>query len=500
MSARLRRAAARSAVAALSLAPSLVAAQVRPRPTQTPALDRSVMPTAGKTPELIVPRWTTSSLSNGATLVVSERRGLPLIAFAITFIGGTNQFERMGKNGVADFVASTLIEGTTSRSGEELTKALLLLGTNVQTSIAGESGSIRFTAIKDKFEPALAILAEMMLQPAFPEDAIRRHRERTLVTLRQDRDRPSSIANVVFPKVLYSTDHPFGRTRNEASINSITRSDLAAFHAEYFQPGRAVVTVVGDITIDAARAAIERTLGAWPRGGGKPDFVYPAAPAPKATTIYLVDKPGAAQSSISVGTIGPPRNTPDYFALRVMNMVLGDPQLFMSRLNANIREAKGFSYGASSIFSFGRGPGPFRASSEVRTSATDSALVEFIREIKGIRGDRTVADDEITAGKAALIQSLPESFSSVAGVRGMIGQLFVSDLPQDYYQRFTQSVNAVTRDDLLRVARQYLDPDKLAIVIVGDRAKIEAGLQATRIGEIVILDVEGNPLPKRINP
>jgi zinc protease len=461
---------------------------------QAPGFDRRVQPPPGASPALQIPPWTTMRLANGAELIVSERRGLPLVAVTINFVGGASQLEPAGKTGLAGFVASMLSEGTTSRSGDQLSNELQLLGTSINVGIGSESGAVSFLSMADKLPATLDIMADMMLNPAFPQASLERLRANTLVQLTQARDRTSAIAGVVFPRVLYGDAHPYGRSRSEQTVQSITRDDLVAFHRAYFQPGRAVITVVGEITPTEARAQVERALAGWPAGGSRPDFAYPAVQAPGATTIYLVDKPGAAQSSFSIGLPGPPRSTPDYYALRVMNTMLGE--LFQSRLNANIREDKGFSYGVGASFAYGRGPGPWRAGGDVRTDATDSALVEFMREIRGIRGERAVTDDEMDAARAALIQSLPARLASVSGVGGLIGELYVQGLPQDYYQRFAQAVTAVRAEDVVRVARQYVNPERLAIVIVGDRAVIEEPLRRTGIAPIVVLDMEGRPVAR----
>ena len=323
-------------------------------------------------------------------------------------------------------------------------------------------------------------------------------RGRTLINLQQSKDRTASIAAVVFPKLLYTTEEPYGRSMTEQSAKAITRADLVKFHDDYFKPGRTEITVVGDITPTEAKRALDKALAPWKAGGSKPSFDYPAPPAPKATTIFLVDKPGAAQSTFAIGEIGPPRSTPDYFALRVLNSFFGEQ--FQSRLNANIREQKGYSYGVSSRFAYGRGPGAFRAGGEIVTAKSDSALIEFMKELKGIRGDRPITDDEMEAAKNALIQSLPGRFASVGGVSNSISEIYTQDLPEDYYQNFVKRVNAVTKDDVLRVAQKYIDPQHLAIVIVGDKAKIEGPLAATKIAPIVYLDLNGDPIAAKVTP
>jgi zinc protease len=263
-----------------------------------------------------------------------------------------------------------------------------------------------------------------------------------------------------------------------------------AFHNQYFQPQRAAIVVVGDVTPAAARSTVEKALAGWQAGRSSVDFKYPPVPQPQPTTIYLVDKPGAAQSTFAIGLPGPPRSTPDYYALEVMNTLLGG--MFQSRLNANIREEKGFSYGVSSFFSFGKGPGPFRAGGDIISAKSDVALTEFMKEFRGIQGSRPVTDDELKTSKDSLVQSLPGMFASVSSIGNAIGSLWLEGLPDDYYQQYGKQVGAVTRDDVVRVAKKYIDLDHLSIVIVGDRATIEAPLKATGVAPIVVLDIEGD--------
>jgi zinc protease len=485
---------ARCALGAITAAGVLAPAAAFAQKTTAPAsLDRSAVPTAGKTPELHVPTWTKLALANGAQLIVSERHGLPLVSMNVAFVGGANQFEPAAKTGLGSFVGQMLLEGTSTRTGDQLAEATQALGSSINANIGAESGTMSFFVMRDKFEPMLALFEDVLVNPSFPQTALDRLRARTVVNLKQAKDRTGSIAGVVFPKVLYTTDQPYGRSTTEQSVTAITRDDLVAFHQQYFQPGRAVITVVGDVKPDDVKRALDKALAPWKAGGSRPAFTYPAPPAAKPTTIYLVDKPAAAQSTFAIGEVGPPRSTPDYYSLRVLNAFFGE--LFQSRLNANIREQKGYSYGVSSRFAFGRGPGAFRAGGDIVTAKSDSALIEFMKELKGIRGPRPITDEEMQAAKNSLIQSLPSRFASVGGVSGAVSEIYTQDLPENYYQSFVTRINDVTKDDVLRAAQKYLDPDHLAIVIVGDRAKIEGPIAATKIAPIVLLDVNGDPLP-----
>lgn len=453
--------------------------------------DRSKPPVPGKTPELRVPTWTKSTLANGAELIVSEKHDLPLVSFTITFLGGASQFEPPERTGLASLTASMMSEGTKTRDGEALSNALQLLGTTVSTSVSGESGSMSFLSSTGKFASTLDILADMLLNSTFPAEALERLRAQRLVALTQARAQPGAIASRVFPRVVYGQTHPYGRVTSEESFKAITRDHIVAFHSQYFQPGRALVTVVGDVAADSVKSTIEKALAAWPKAGTKPTFSYQPMTEGQKTTIFLVDRPGAAQSTVAIGLPGPPRSTPDYYAIEVMNTMLGG--MFQSRLNANIREEKGYSYGVFSGFAFGKGPGAFRTGGDIVGGKTDAALVEFMKELRGIVGARPVTDEELQTAKDSLIQQLPATFASVGGISGGITTLWTQGLPDDYYQQYSKAVAAVTKDDVLRVAKRYVDIDHLAIVIVGDRAAIEASLKATNIAPIAYLDIEGRP-------
>jgi len=455
------------------------------------ALDRTKVPPPGPAPALHPPAWTKSTLSNGAELIVSEKHDLPLVSFSITFQGGAAQYEKADRKGLASLTAAMLSEGTKTRTGEALSNDLQMLGTSISSTIGSESGSISFTSTKAKFAATLDILADMLLNSTFPGESLERLRAQRLVALTQAKDQTGAIAGNVFPRTLYGAGHPYGQYTTETSMKAINRDDVGTLYHDYYRPGHAVITVVGDINAASVKQTVEKAFAAWPKGGTKPSFAYPPLATSKPTTIYLVDKPGAAQSTFAIGLPGPARDTPDYYAMQVMNTMLGG--LFQSRLNANIREDKGYSYGVGSGFGFGKGPGAFRAGGDVVTAKTDLALVEFMKELRGIRGDRPITDEELATAKDSLIQRLPGQFAAIESINGAITGLWTQGLPDDYYRQFAAAVKAVTKDDVLRVAKKYVDVEHLAIVIVGDRATIEEPLKATKIAPVVTLDIEGNP-------
>jgi predicted Zn-dependent peptidase len=246
--------------------------------------------------------------------------------------------------------------------------------------------------------------------------------------------------------------------------------------------------IVGDVKPDDIERKVRALFGNWARGT-IPAPAYGQPPAAKGTTIYIVDKPGAAQSSFRIGSVGVARSTPDYFPLTVMNTALGGS--FTSRLNQNLRETKAYTYGASSGFAMRRAPGPFIASAEIVAAKTDSALLEFMKELRTIRD--TIPTEELEKTKRYLQLQLPERFETTGGIAGQLAGLVTYDVPLSFYNSYTQSIGAVTQADVQRVAKQYIDPDKLAIVIVGDRKSIEPALRATNIGNVVVVDITGRP-------
>ncbi len=385
-----------------------------------------------------------------------------------------------------------LSEGTKTKAADQLSDAQQMLGTSIFSTIGPESGTIRFTALKDKFEPALTLLADMMLNSTFPDSALERLRGQQMVALTQAKDNPNAIASNVFNRVTFGEQHPYGRIVGEQTVKAVSRQDVVNFASTYFRPGRAVITVSGDVDAKTARAIIEKTLAAWPAGGERPSFAYGPTPAPKNRTIYLVDKPKAAQSVFQFGTPGPSRSTADYYSIAVMNHILGG--LFQSRLNHDIRELKGYSYGVSSRFAFGRGPGAFQAGGGIVSAKSDSALIGFMQHLSGAGTTEPFTDEEVHTGKESLIQSLPSRFETVNGVAAAISSIYTLDLPETYYQDYSSKINGVTKEDMTKAAKKYIDWSHMNLVIVGDKLAIEKSLQATGIAPIILTDIDGKPV------
>jgi len=453
------------------------------------SFDRTRPPPAGPAPTLRLPNWTVDTLANGARLVVVERRDLPIISFSIHFEGGTNQLGT--RPGVSNFAGAMMREGTTSRTGDQLTNALALLGSGVGFGIGDESGSASFSCLARNFDSTLAIMMDMMLHSTFPDAALERLRAQMLASYTRAQDAVGTIASEVAPKLLYG-DQPYGQVVDATDYKAVTRDAVASLVKAFFVPANATVYVVGDMTRAEARTRLERAFREWPAAGRKLAISYPAAPAPGATTIYLVDMPDKPQSELMLARTIPPEYSSDMARIDVMNAILGG--MFQSRLNSDIRELHGFSYGFNSFPAWLKGPGSLRAQGAVTREKTDSSLLLAMEEIRGLTGSKPVTDDELTAAKNSLTLSLPSDLQSNAGTAAIVARVVDDNLPRDWWSRYIDQVRATTAADVAATAAKYMDPSHLTILVVGDGAKIAAPVRATGIAPVVNLDKTGKPI------
>ena len=458
---------------------------------QGAALDRTRPPPVAATPVFRVPSWTVDTLSNGARLVVVEKHALPIVSFAIHFQGGTNQLGT--KEGVSQFVGAMMREGTATRSADELNNELALLGTTVGFGIGEESGTASFSALSRTFDSTLSIMMDMMLHSTFPAPALERLRAQALASYTRAQDVVGTVASEIAPKLLYG-DQPYGRVTDEADLRAVTRDDVASLAKAFFVPANATVYVVGDVTRAEAKAKLERAFRAWPAGGSRLAISYPAAPAPGPTTIYLVDMPGKPQSEIILARTIPPEYSPDMPRIDVMDAILGG--MFQSRLNSDIRELHGWSYGFNSYSAWMKGPGSERAQGAVTREKTDSSLIEAMKQIRGMTGSMPITADELTAAKNSLTLSLPSQLQSNAGTAALVSEVVDNGLPTSWWSSYIAAVRATTAADVAAMTSKYMDPGHLVVLVVGDGAVITDAVKATGIAPVVALDKAG----KRITP
>ncbi|MGH7718947.1 MAG: M16 family metallopeptidase [Gemmatimonadaceae bacterium] len=456
----------------------------------TPAFDRSTPPTLPPPRALTLPPVVRRELPNGLKLVVVEHHELPVADFVLVVRTGA-EADPAGKSGLATLAASMLDEGTTTRDALQIADQAAFLGAELGTFSGWDASRITLHTPTAQLDSAMALFADVARNASFAAKELSRLREERLTMLLQLRDRGPAIADRAYPALLFGAAHPYGRplVGTEASTKAITRADLQRFYRTYYRPNNATLIVVGDVTADDIERRVTRLFGGWQRGEVPAANVRESA-KPTATTVYLIDKPGAPQSSFRLATIGVPRSTEDYFALQVMNTILGGS--FTSRLNNNLRETKGFTYGAGSGFAMRRAAGPFTAQAEIVAAKTDSALVEFMKELTAIRD--TVSATELGRAKRYLQLQLPGDFETTPDIAGQLVPVVLYDLPLDYYNTYVEQIERVTQADVQRVAQKYVDPRSMMVVIVGDRAAIEPGLRALNVGEVVIRDIEGRPV------
>jgi zinc protease len=448
--------------------------------------DRSKPPELGPTPQLKLPPIQRFALSNGLGVVLLEKHQVPLVQVNLQIQSGAVQ-DPPGKSGLASMTAAMLDEGAGARNALQLADAIEFLGARLNTGAGQHTSVIQLHTSLTRLDSALGLMADVALRPTFPADELERQRKERLTTLSQWHDQPRSIASVIFSQTLFGNAHPYGlqTVGDPTTVAGLTVADLRTFYQAQYRPANATLIVVGDVTPALIKPKLEAAFGRW-TGTAPAKPTLPDAKQVATREVFLVDKPGAAQSEIRIGRIGVPRSTADYFPLVVMNTILGGS--FTSRLNQNLREEHGYTYGAGSAFDFRPTPGPFVASAAVQTDVTDKALSEFMKELKAITD--SISPAEVSRAKNYLALGFPAEFQAAANIALQIGDLVTYQLPDDYLNNYIARVMQVTQADVQRVARKYIDPSRVAIIIVGDRAKVETGVKALNLGPMKLLTVD----------
>jgi predicted Zn-dependent peptidase len=479
-----------SACASTRVDPPAASTPASSPPRATAAIDRSNPPQLGPPPSLQLPPIIRRELPNGLKLLIVEHHELPVADF-ILLLGTGGEGDPAGKAGVATLTAQLLEEGTTTRNALQIADQAAFLGAQLGASSSWDASRVGLHTPTAQLDSALALFADVALRPSFPATELERLRKERLTSLLQVRDQPRAIADRAYASILYGASHPYGQplSGTEASTRAITRTDVQQFYSTHFRPNNATLIIVGDVRPDDIERKVASLFGGWQRGPvARSEWKEP--PASSTTTIYLIDKPGAPQSSFRIGSVGVPRSTSDYFALLVMNTILGGS--FTSRLNNNLRETKGFTYGARSRFDMRRAAGPFTASAEITAAKSDSALIEFMKELRAIQD--TVPAAELMKAKRLRQLELPALFESTRDIASQLVPIVLYDLPGDYYNTYVQQIERVTQADVQRVARRYINTGRLAVVIVGDRTLIESSLKGLQMGGVEIRDITGQPV------
>ena len=374
-------------------------------------------------------------------------------------------------------------EGTANRTADQIAAELGAIGATLNVSAEWDATSVRLFSLKRHLPQALDILVDVLRGPTFPQEELHRQQVAALARLAQIRNEPTMLATMATWQFLYGGEHPYGHPQwgNPAAIKAMKPDDLKQFYGTWMRPEKAAVIAVGDITLAELVERLGPALGDWKSASSAPPEPDYTVPAQKPTAVVLIDKPHAAQSVIQVSLIGSCRNTPDFFPQNVMNTVFGGQ--FSSRLNLNLREQKGYSYGARSAWDWRvRAEGPFVAISSVQTNVTAPALAEFLKELRDIAGARPVEDKELDFCKKYVSRGYTAGFETPSQVATQLENLLAYNLPDDYFNTVVPGIQAVTAGDVTRVAKKYLALDRLAVVVVGDRAKIEPELRKLPVG------------------
>ena len=469
----------RRSLLCMLLAPSVASAQA--------AFDRSKVPVLPPAPKLVLPAVAAARLANGIALQVVPQRELPLVQVTLAVSGGSRLDG--AEPGLATFMARMLTESAGGRDVNTLQNALASLGANLNANASWDGFYVSLNVPKRSLGAALDLMADVVQRPAFTAADVRRQKSLRAASILQRRDQPNALASLAFNAVLFPAGHPYHNPADgdSASTARLDSTSVRQFYERSLIPARAKFIVSGDITAAEATELLGARFGAW-KAAAAPLAVPAVAVQPvrqPATKLILIDKPGAAQSVISIGAPGVPRSSPDYAALVVMNTLLGES--FSSRLNSNLRETKGYTYGIGSRFTWQPLPGSFRISSGVRTDVTDSSLVEIFGELRRIQ-DAPVDAVELDRAKAYVALAVPGNFETIGEIVSELVTLDTFGLPLSSVSQFITRVNAVTAADVQRVAKQYLPAKNATVVIVGDLAKVRAGIDALKLGPSTVLD------------
>ena len=448
------------------------------------APDRSHPPEIGPAPALHLPPIEKRTLSNGLPVWIVGVHKVPIVQLNLVVRAGLAPDQ---KPGLASMTADMLNEGAGSRNALEIADAVDFLGARLSTEAGADVASVTLHVPVARLGDALPIMADVVARPAFPENELNRLRKERETSLIQAQDDPEELIAYAFPRLVYGAAHPYGTASmgTTTSLRSLGVADLKSFYTARYRPDNALLVVAGDVTPDALVPQLESAFASWkaPQGSVTAAQV-PAAKQLTARKVYLIDKPGAAQSQIRIGWVGVPRSTPDFFALRVLNTILGGS--FTSRLNMNLREEHGYAYGAGSSFDMRMGAGPFYAAAGVQTDKTSEALKEFFNELTRIH--QPIDPKELEKAKNYLALLLPRNFETTAGMAGSLAQIWTYGLPADFYGTYADRIRAVTAADVANAATKYIQPDKFAVVVIGDRKTIEPGIKALNLGPITVVE------------
>jgi zinc protease len=459
--------------------------------TASAGADRSKAPETGTPPELKLPKLQRTKLSNGLQVILAERHEVPLVNFTLAADAGFAS-DASTTPGTANLAMQVLTDGTGTRNALRISDELESLGATLRGSSNLDLSFVSLSALTAKVDPSLDLFADVVLNPSYPETEVKREQKLALAGIEREQNTPGTLALRVLPGLLYGAGHPYGNpltgSGTKESVEKLTREDLVKFHDTWLRPNNSTLIVVGDTTLAEVTPKLEKLFAGWKRGSA-PAKNLKTVPVAGKSAVYLIDKPGALQSVIVAGVVAPPRANPQEIAIEAMNDSLGG--IFGARLNMNLREDKHWSYGARTVLRDARSQRPFYAIAPVQTDKTKESLVEMNKEFRGIVGDHPVGADELARIQANETLKLPGSRETLEELGQSIVDLVQFGLPDDYYETYAGKVRALKTSDVNAAATEVVRPDNLIWIVVGDRAKIEAGVRELNLGEFRLMDTDG---------
>ncbi|HJY26912.1 MAG TPA: pitrilysin family protein [Pyrinomonadaceae bacterium] len=479
----------------IALVSSLAFAQQGSAPMQQPQTTKGAV-IKGKAPvnkevlKVKLPRAQEATLKNGLQVILLESHKIPTFNMQLVVLSG-GLSDKADYRGLASFTAALLREGTSKRSSKDIAEQVDALGATLTANagLSSMTSTVNTSGLIENLDQTLGLFADVIRNPTFPQAEVDKYKTRTLAQLQFQRSIPQFLAAEQFQRAIYGANHPAALVAPPAeSLKKLTSKDLAEFHSTYYRPNNAMIAIVGDVTMKQILPKLEKAFGDWEKGT-VPAQSIPPAPAQADARIYLIDRPGSVQTVLQLGTLGIERTSPDYFAVLLADRVLGGGP--SGRLFLNLREDKGYTYGAYSNFGGSKFKGTWTSSSEVRTDVTEGAMKEFMYELNRLRND-VVPAEELDNAKRAIIGSFALSLEQPNALLQNIITQKLYNLPADYWDTYPQKVSAITAADVQRAAQKYIDLGHLQVVAVGDAAKAREVL--AKYGKVELYDADGKPV------
>jgi zinc protease len=481
-------------VARAWLGEGVFALEVHPYPdyrATASTVDRSRLPAVSEFPDAAFPPFTTSTLPNGLEVVLAERPGIPVVNFTLMVDAGYAA-DQHSTPGTASLTAAMLDQGTETRSALEIAEEASRLGARIGSGANVDVSIVSLSALRQNLDASVELFADVVRNPSFPESDFRRLQQERLAQIQREKVTPLQMALRVMPPLLFGSEHAYGQpltgSGTEDAVAGLERDDLAAFHDTWYRASNATVVVVGDVSMPELRPILDRHFGAW-TAGDMPEKDIEHVAQPTGTEIYLMDRPDSQQSIIFAGQLAPPKANPEEVALGTVNDILGGS--FSSRINMNLREEKGWSYGAFSMILDAEGQRPFFAYAPVQTDRTAESVQELLTELRGMAGEDPMTAEELERSQANQTRSLPGRWETNAVVGSDLAQIVRFGLPHDYWDTYADAVRSLDLERVRTVASEVLRPHGMVWVIVGDLSEIEEPVRALDLGPVRRIDADG---------